>query len=106
MDKDQWQNLHHELNDLFDEFISKWRKNDYKYLTQRRENDLRVAKIIDITARKILYHKEINLLFFHDMDEDQKTQLTMRGLWEPGKYYGYIHDLLHKIEHKININDL
>lgn len=102
MTSEQWEELFNELYDLQREFLDKYRKKDFRYMTQRNQNDNRVSMIVDITARKILHTPELKEHILKDETEDGKEYMLQTGLWVKSKYWSTSTTILDFIESKID----
>lgn len=103
MTEDNWEEIHAELYDLREEFFQKWRKNinDLKYYTKVKENDNRVAEIIDSFIRIVKRHDVLYqvILDKEDVDyEDNKAYMELTGLRKESEFYGYSGKVIDKLE--------
>ena len=103
MAEDNWEEIYNELCDLHEEFIQKWRKNihELKYQTKVRENENRVAEIINRFIKIAKRHDVLYQVIFEKEDvdyEDYKTYMELTGLWKDSEFYGYSFKVLDKLE--------
>ena len=98
MTLNQWELLHSELKALFEEFISKWRKNDFRFKTEKKANDDRITAIINLSVRKITHNSEVKNLVFKNEDKGYIDYMEATGFYEEAVYYRYIQRLIDDIE--------
>ncbi len=103
MEEENWEEIHNELYDLQEEFIQKWRKNihDLKYQTKVRENEKRVAEIINSFVRIVKRHDVLYQVVLDKKDvdyENNKAYMEFTGLWKESEFYGYSFRVIDKLE--------
>lgn len=108
MEEENWVEIHNELYDLQEEFIQKWRKNiyDLKYQTKVRENEKRVAKIINSFVRIVKWHDILYQVILDKKDvdyENNKTYMELTGLWKESEFYGYSFKVIDKLEEILKV---
>lgn len=109
MANDNWEEIYNELYNLREEFIQKWRKNinDLKYYKKVKENDNRVAEIIDSFIRIVKRHEVLYqvILDKEDVDyEGNKEYMEQTGLRKESEFYGYSSKVINKLEKILKLN--
>lgn len=103
MTKQELQKAYTEIEELYDEFTTKWRKNDFRFKTEYNANHKRVAEIIDTVVQIINKNKLLTDLIFEDKDENYKVYMNATGFWVKNLFYGYTSELLRKIENQLDL---
>ena len=101
MTREELQKAYNQIDDLYDEFISKWRKNDFRFKTEYNANNKRVAEIINTVVRIIKHNKMLSDFIFEDKNEDYKTYMEVTGFYVESVFYGYASKLLRRIEEQL-----
>ena len=94
MKEENWEEIYSELYDLQEEFIQKWRKNihDLKYETKVRENEKRIAQIINRFVRIVKRHDVLYQVILDKKDvdyESNKAYMEFTGLWNESEFFSY-----------------
>lgn len=109
MAEDNWEEIHNELYDLREEFLQKWRKNvnDLKYYTKVKENDKRVAEIINSFIRIVKRHEVLYQAIFDNKDvnyESNKEYMELSGLRKESEFYSYSGKVIDKLEEILRLD--
>jgi hypothetical protein len=103
MAEENWEEIYNELYDVREEFIEKWRKyiHDLKYYTKDRENERRIAEIINnfikiVKRQEVLY--QVIFEGYEDNYENNKTYMELTGLRNEREFYTYSHKVIDKLE--------
>lgn len=109
MTEENWEEIYNELCDLQEEFIQKWRKNihDLKYQTKVKENENRVAEIINTFLRLVKKHDALYQVIFDKKDvdhENNKIYMEYSGLWKESEFYCYSFKVIDKLNEILNSN--
>ncbi|WP_144444492.1 hypothetical protein [Flavobacterium sp. 9] len=107
MEEENWEEIYNELYDLREEFFQKWRKNinDLKYYTKVKENDKRVAEIIDSFIGIVKRHEVLYQVIFDQEDvnyENNKEYMERTGLRKESEFYSYSLKVMDKLEEILN----
>jgi hypothetical protein len=103
MAEENLEEIYNELYDLREEFIKKYRKNihDLKYYTKVRENEKRIAEIINSFVNILRNHDFLYQVIFENDEvdyENNKTYMEHTGLWNDKEFYSYSLKVIHKLE--------
>lgn len=103
MTKDNWEEIYNELYALREEFCQKYRKNinDLKYQTKVKENENRVAHIINQFIRILERHENLYQVIFENKEVDyevNKAYMEHTGLRNKNEFYSYSGKVIRKLE--------
>ncbi len=109
MEEENWEEIYNELYDLQEEFMEKWRKNIHvlKYQTKVRENEKRVAEIINSFIRIVKRHDVLYQVILDRKDvnyDNNKAYMEITGLWKESEFYSYSFRVIDKLEEILKAN--
>ena len=109
MTKDNWEEIYNELNDLREEFCEKYRMNinDLKYQTKVKENENRIAQIINLFIKIVERHEILYKVIFENEEvdyEDNKAYMEHTGLRNKYVFNSYSCKVIRKLEEILKID--